>query len=75
MLNDIYQDYVSFFEDQMPDQSELNFSELVFKPQNLLQQLLKMFPILTKSVHKQRTYIHLKELSSEELLCAAISAI
>lgn len=66
MLGDIYQYYMALFDEQKL-QTELNPSEPLFKAQYLLQNLLKSFPILTKSVYKQRTYLHVQDLPIKEV--------
>lgn len=65
-LNDIFHYYAALFEEQMP-QTEDNLDELLIKPHYLSQILLKLFPTLTKTTNKQRTYLHMSSLSTEEV--------
>lgn len=71
LLSDIYQYYVAIF-NELQTQAEEDLGEPVFKPQQLLNKLLKMFPILTKTVHKNRTYMHLSELPIEDVQAGII---
>lgn len=67
MLVDIYQYYVAFFQEQ---RSEMySFEPVVLQSQYLLQKILQTFPILTKTVIKNRTYLHRRDLPLEEM-CA-----
>lgn len=66
LFSDVYQYYVAFFDEQ-ETQSEVNSCDPIYNSNQLLKKLLKMWPILTKTVYKNRTYLHLQELPVEEI--------
>lgn len=65
-LSDIYGLYEAMFEEEQL-KSKLDLSELKLKQQHLLKKLLERFPALTKTVYKNRTYLHKADLSTQEI--------
>lgn len=66
MLSEIHQCYVAFFDEQK-SQGVTESCEPVFRSQYLLQQILRKFPELTRTVYKNKTFLHLKNLPTEEI--------
>lgn len=60
-LSDVYQYYVAFFEDEKIQ------TEPIAKPQNLLSKLLQSCAQLAKTVFKNRTYLHRRDMTFEEV--------
>lgn len=56
-LTDIHATYKGMFE-EATFKLKSNQSESAFLPQHLLKKLLERFPALTKTVYKNRTYVH-----------------
>lgn len=65
MLVDIYNDYVAFFQEQNSEM--ISFEPVVLQSQYLLQKILQTFPILAKTVIKNRIYLHRRDLPVEEI--------
>lgn len=65
-LSDIYTMYNAIFEEEKL-KSNSNLSESVFQQQHLLKKLLEQFPVLTKTVYKNRTFVHKIDLSLKDI--------
>lgn len=64
MFGNIYQMYVAFFNDS---QSSSNSFEPVFQSAYLLTKILHIFPELTKTIYRNRTYLHRSDLPVEAI--------
>lgn len=65
-LNDIYQYYKSFFEEEEM-QKGTNSNEPPYKSQYLLNKLLQSDENLTKTVYNRRTYVHRRDVSFKDI--------
>lgn len=66
-LSDIFMWYTALF-DEVKLRNNFDSYETSFKSQHLLKNLLKCYPDLSKTVYKNRIYLHEKDLTVEELL-------
>lgn len=66
-LSDIFMMYSALF-DEAKLRNNCDSYETSFKPQHLLKNLLHCFPDLSKTVYKNRIFLHRKDLTMEELL-------
>lgn len=65
-LSDIHEMYVALF-DEHKIQKEPHSSEIEFKAHHLFRKISEKIPSLTKSLYKNRTYVHKKDLSIDEI--------
>lgn len=65
-LSDIYSTYKAIFEEEKL-QSNSDANESMYQSQYLLEKILQSIPTVTKTVYKQRTYVHKAELTLAEI--------
>lgn len=65
-LTDLHEEYNAMFEEEKL-KTEPNSDETTYKSQHLLSKIFKAYPSLTKSVYKNRIFIHKDSLTSEEI--------